>query len=119
MLVRRRNVRLFDNRMTTLSSAAYRVGGEQGSESMPTAAAAAHRTLPPPYMMRHRLPPGWDIRESTSRPGKFYYFNVHTQQGQWEFPSAEMLPPSSSGSSSQSSARSFSEKEEFFWLPPA
>ncbi|KAF4669178.1 hypothetical protein FOL47_002659 [Perkinsus chesapeaki] len=47
----------------------------------------------PAHMMKNNLPSGWDIRESTSRPGKFYYFNVHTQHGQWEFPTGEMIPP--------------------------
>merc|ERR1711916_110598 len=33
------------------------------------------------------LPPGWIKKESTSHPGKFYYFNTHTQESSWEKPS--------------------------------
>ncbi|KAF4692684.1 hypothetical protein FOZ60_012798 [Perkinsus olseni] len=87
--------------MTTLSSAAYRVGGEQGSESMPTAAAAAHRTLPPPYMMRHRLPPGWDIRVRWRKEGgaKVKYWIRNPLQGQESSTTLTSIRSRASGSS--------------------
>lgn len=36
--------------------------------------------------MADRLPPGWRMKESSSRPGKFYYINSKTGETTWDLP---------------------------------
>ena len=36
------------------------------------------------------LPAGWEMRESKSHPGKFYYFNPSTGESSWEVPATSL-----------------------------
>jgi hypothetical protein len=38
--------------------------------------------------MSSPLPRGWELRESKSKPGKYYYFNEETKESLWEKPTA-------------------------------
>jgi NIMA-interacting peptidyl-prolyl cis-trans isomerase 1 len=41
-------------------------------------------------MSSHKqLPPGWAMKESSSRPGLFYFINIYTNETQWEIPAEE------------------------------
>ena len=37
-------------------------------------------------IMSSPLPPGWEKRESKSKPGKYYYFNIETKESLWDKP---------------------------------
>ncbi|KAI3646331.1 hypothetical protein MP228_009259 [Amoeboaphelidium protococcarum] len=38
-------------------------------------------------------PPGWELRESKSNPGKMYYFNHQTGESTWEYPNTAAASP--------------------------
>ncbi len=38
-------------------------------------------------VMASPLPDGWEKRESSSKPGKYFYFNPKTKESLWEKPS--------------------------------
>eukprot|EP00670_Eutreptiella_braarudii_P019456 CAMPEP_0174361244 /NCGR_PEP_ID=MMETSP0811_2-20130205/58279_1 /TAXON_ID=73025 ORGANISM="Eutreptiella gymnastica-like, Strain CCMP1594" /NCGR_SAMPLE_ID=MMETSP0811_2 /ASSEMBLY_ACC=CAM_ASM_000667 /LENGTH=66 /DNA_ID=CAMNT_0015497725 /DNA_START=20 /DNA_END=217 /DNA_ORIENTATION=+ len=40
----------------------------------------------PPATAKSDLPVGWKKQQSSSRPGKFYYINIYTQESQWDKP---------------------------------
>nr|CAG4716060.1 unnamed protein product [Naegleria fowleri] len=56
--------------------------------------------------MSQQLPEGWRMKESSSRPGTFYYINKYTNETQWERPTKPATPGGSSSHHHSSSSSS-------------